>query len=236
MDNYHMVEGYHSTKMEYPELPFNVATSIWRDGRVSTYTGALYPVIALNNFRVQARLIDLCVEQEIALSTDLISGVHHALSCGLYTPEQYVDREERPGEFKNADSVSGFYDAGTSPGETEDILNDLVEEMPNIRDKNDILVAGAYLHARLLFLRPFAIFNTATSIAIMNYWLRLEGHPPVVIPSGEISQYRGYLEEFDVKEDIEPLVYYLSEKVAEFWGPQMKGSNDTGRPRFTLKV
>lgn len=236
LDNYHMLEAFHASKLEYPDLPFNQVTSLWSTGRVSGFTGNLYGLVALSNFKVQAKLADLCIEQSLELSSELIAGLQHALSCGLFSAEQYVDREERPGEFKQLDSVNGLFDAGTSPEEIEETLDSLIAEMPRIADRNDTLVAGTYLHARLLFLRPFTVMNNATAIATMNYWLRLAGHPPVVIPSGEVLQYREYLEKFDVEGDIEPLAYYFSEKVAEFWGPQMKNSNEEQKPRFTLRM
>lgn len=236
LDNYHMLEAFHATKIEYPELPFNVVTGLWQFGKLSNYSGSLCPLIALGNFKVEARLADLCVNQEIGLSIDVVSGIHHALSCGVFTGEQYVDNEERPGEFKRADQVSGVFDTGTTPEEIEEQLNSLVEEMPGITDKNDTLVAGTYLHAQLLFLRPFTLLNTAMAIATMNYWLRLEGHPPVVIPSGELQKYRACLEQFDIHGDIEPLAYYFSEKVAEFWGPQMRNSNTEIKPKFQLRM
>lgn len=236
LDNYHMMEAYHATKMEFPELPFNAVTQLWNSSKLSTYSGSILAVLAFHNFRVQAKLSDVCLEGDVLLSADLVSGIHHALSCGLFTPHQYVDLEERPGEFKQSDEVTGVFDVGTSPEEVEGLLEEMILEMDTISDKNDTLVAGAYLHARLLFLRPFNLVNTSTAIAVMNYWLRLEGHPPVVIPSAEIKQYRSYLETFDLHEDIEPLVVFFSEKISEFWGPQMRGKETSDRPRFTLRM
>lgn len=235
LDNYHMLEAFHATKLEYSSLPFNVVQGIWHDGKIDAYAGAIQPLIALSNFHVQARLADLCIEQEIPLSTEVVSGLHHALSCGLFSPEQYVDHEERPGEFKHLDSVSGVFDVGTAPEEIEELIAELLDEMPSIARKNDTLVAATYLHARLLFLKPFIVMNNALAVATMNYWLRLEGHPPVVIPSAEITQYRKHLETFDLQDDLEPLAYYFSLKVAEFWGPQM-GTSGGVKPRFTLRI
>lgn len=236
LDAYHMFEAFHATKLEYPSLPFTSAQDIWQSGKVDAYAGSIYPLIALSNFRVQARLADLCISQDIPLSADVISGLHHALSCGLFTPEQYVDEEERPGEFKQLDSVTGIYDVGTAPDEIEEQLVELLGEMPNITDKNDTLVAATYLHARLLFLKPFILMNNALAIAAMNYWLRLEGHPPVVIPSGEVSIYRRNVEIFDLDDDIEPLAYYFSEKIAEYWEPQMNASKAMPKSRFSLRT
>lgn len=151
LDNYHMIEAFHTIRLEDLKVPFNAAQTLWQTGSIEAYSGSVYPLTALSNFRVQAHLADLCVQQEIQLSTEVISGLHHALSCGLFTPEQYVDNEERPGEFKRIDSVSSIFDVGTAPDEIEEQLEALLEEMPSIADKNDTLVAATYLHARLLF-------------------------------------------------------------------------------------
>lgn len=78
--------------------------------------------------------------------------------------------------------------------------------------------------------------NNSLAVAAMNYWLRLEGHPPVVIPSAEVSTYHQNLEAFDIEGDIEPLAYYFSEKVVEFWGPQMGGTRKAPKSRFSLKI
>ena len=237
LGHYYMLQAYHSTKIEYPELSFNTVSAVWSEGKLAAYTGNIYPVIALNNHRVAYALVDACMKGNESLSVDLICGIQHALSCGLYTPQDYVLKEDRPGEFKQSDSVSGVWDAGASPEEIEEVLMKLVGEMPYIADRNDTLVAAAYLHARIIFIRPFAVSNGETARMICNYWLRQQGHPPVLFQSGDIQRYKKCLEEFDIHEDIEPLALFMSEKVVEFWKPQMSQASQPAKGSiFTLKT
>lgn len=235
--HYHRSQAYHTIKIEYPELALNTATAMWDSGRMVNYTGPIQPVLAVSNYRIASAMAEACLESKEVLSVDLICGLQHALSCGLYDTQMYVYQEDRPGEFKQADSVNGLIDVGAGPEETEDALHELIESMPRIADLNDTLVAATYLHARVMFLKPFAVMNGVISRMVMNYWLRTQNYPPVLIPSGEAARYRKCLEVFDVQEDIEPLALFMSEKIADFWGAQMSQKEETKRnPVFTLRM
>lgn len=237
LPHYQAMQTYHSVKLEYPGLNFTQAKQVWDGARLTAYTGELYPAIAVSNHRVAYRLKEACLHDKEPLSVELICGFQHALSCGLYTPEAYVDHEDRPGDFKQADQVSGVIDVGASPEETEQALNELVNEMPRITDMNDTLVAAAYLHARIRFLRPFAVANGITSRFVTNYWLRLQGYPPVLIQSTDAVAYQKCLEAFDVREDIEPLALFMCEQIAGFWGGQMSAKDEARtKPLFTLHL
>ena len=72
-----MMEAYHATKMEFPELPFNTVTQLWNNSKLGMYSGPILAVLALHNFRVQARLSDVCLEGEVPLSADLEIGRAH---------------------------------------------------------------------------------------------------------------------------------------------------------------
>lgn len=236
LPNFQKMQSFHSTKLEYPDVAFNTAAPVWDTSRLVGYTGSVHGAIALHNHKVAHALLDRCLEDGIPLSVDLICGVQHALSCGLYDVRLYVHHEDRPGEFKQADQVEGLVDVGASPEEIEDTLEMLVDEMPRIADMNDTLVAAAYLQARLLFLRPFALANGPTSRLVMNYWLQMQKHPPVMIPSSESRAYREALESFDVREDIEPLTLFLCDQVVGFWSDQMTAKEQgKKKPGITLR-
>lgn len=236
LPRYQMLHAYHSVKLENPQFSFNCVASVWEGAKVSQYTGDLYQLIALNNHRVAFALADACLRDKEPLSVELLCGLQHALSCGLYTPTAYVEHEDRPGELKHSDQVIGLIDVGASPDDIEDMLEQLVNEMPRVSQLNDPLVSAAYLHARLVFLKPFAVANEMVSRLVLSYWLMLNGHPPVLIPGEEATAYRQALEAFDVREDIEPLALFFSDKIVEYWDSQMSApSQPKSKPLFTLR-
>lgn len=236
LGHYQFNQAYHSVRLEYTDLPFNVANQLWETSKVAGFTGSIYSAIALNNHKIASTLAEECLRDGEPLSVELICGLQHALSCGLYDTQAYVYHEDRPGEYKNADQVDGLIDVGADPDEIEETIENLVQEMPHIADMNDTLVAGAYLHSRLLFLRPFAIANGPVSRLVMNYWLRTQGHPPIVIPCVEAARYKQCLEQFDVQEDIEPLALFLCDQVIGFWKDQMTAKEERpNNPAFKLR-
>ena len=235
--HYQFNQAYHSVKLDYSDLSFSSANPIWESSRLVGFTGNIYSAVALHNHKVATELAEACFRDGEDLTVDLICGFQHALSCGLYTPHSYVEDEDRPGEFKNKDTVDGLIDVGASPDDIEEILTDLVNDMPRIADMNDTLVAAAYLHARLIFIRPFAVANGLVSRLVMNYWLRQQEHPPIVVHSTEATRYKKCLEEFDVREDIEPLALFLCEQLTEFWSNQMTATEEAPKKTgFKLRL
>ena len=235
--HYQFNQAYHSVRIDYPDLPFSLANPIWESSRLVGFTGSIFSAIAMHNHKIATELAEHCQRDGEDLSVDLICGFQHALACGLYNVKSYVTDEDRPGEFKNTDTVDGLIDVGASPEDIEETLTELVDDMPRIADMNDTLVAAAYLHARLIFLRPFAVANGLVSRLVMNYWLRMQGHPPIVVHSTEATRYKKCLEEFDVREDIEPLALFLCEQLTEFWGNQMTAQEEAPKKTgFKLRL
>ncbi len=235
--HYQMLHAYHAVKVSYPSLNFSCVPALWEGSKLTGYTGELYPLIALNNHKVAFALAEECLKDRESISVELICGFQHALSCGLYTPEAYVEFEDRPGELKHVDQVVGLIDVGASPEDIEEMLQELVDEIPHVADMNDTLVAAAYMQARIIFLKPFTIANEEVSRMVTNYWLRLQGHPPVVIPEDVAGSYRKCLEAFDIQENIEPLALFMCDQVAKYWSNQMAPSEPSkSKPLFTLKL
>lgn len=215
--NFRLLQSYHSTRLDGYTIGFRDFEASYNHGKLTGYSGDVYPLIAARNHRVAHAMLKQCQAGGIPLSVDLICGVQHALTCGLYDVKDYVEHEDRPGEFKSMDYVGGLIDAGMTPEDIEDELQKLVDEMPRVTSMNTPLIAAAYLHCRLLFLKPFAIGNGMTSRMIMNYWLMLNDHPPIIIESADQNQYQKCIELFDVQEDIGPLVNYLRGQTVEHW-------------------
>lgn len=235
------MSSYHSVKMEYDDLNYLAATKLWESSVVSGYNGDVNAVIALNNHKVALSLCSECLKGGEELSVDLLCGMQHALSCGLYTPEEYTLREERPGEFRQTAGAVSIIAVEDPAAEVEGAVAALINEMPKVAEANEPIVAAAYLHARLMEIRPFALANGFVSRLVTNYWLLSVGHPPLFIPSSEVSRYQLCLEQFDFHEDIEPLVRLFTEQVVAYWGPQIlnvqqKEEEQTRKSVFTFKL
>ena len=116
--------------------------------------------------------------------------------------------QERPGQFKKHDYVTGRNEVGLPPEEVESGLSELVTEL-NTYNGKDILKATTYFHLRFEHIHPFADGNGRVGRTLMNYYLLINGEPPVIIYDEDKKKYYNALEAYDTKEDIEPLMRFL---------------------------
>ena len=150
------------------------------------------------------------------LSLGLIREVHRVLTSGTYDERRYIANDERPGEFKKHDYVTGIHEVGSSAADVADDLEALVEKM-NAFENGDTMKAGAYFHARFEYIHPFADGNGRVGRTLLNYFLMTHDHPPLIVHDDDKTAYYAALLRYDEDEEIDALYGFLRGQTAKTW-------------------
>lgn len=221
LDSFRILFAYHSGKIENPDISYHDTREIFENGRVTGFTGDPRTLIEQCNQKICYDFLKGKIEAREPLSIPLVLDVHRVLTEGSYDERRYVDRGERPGEFKKHDYVTGLYGAGSSPDEVENDLADLIEEV-NLTGVKNPLLAGAYFHARFENIHPFSDGNGRVGRTLLNYWLMINGHPPTIIYEEDKRAYYEALQAYDEREEIELLLGFLKEQTVKTWERGMR--------------
>lgn len=120
-------------------------------------------------------------------------------------------------EFKKNDLWGvGMHDVAAPVDEIENDLQQDLDEVSEFGDKNP-LVAAAFWHARFEGVHAFADGNGRTGRAMMNYYLLLHNHPPIVIFDEDRKDYYAALDGFDMTGDLKPLIGFLRRETCKTW-------------------
>lgn len=163
------------------------------------------------------------------LSLDLIRAVHRVLTEGTSDERRYIKNGERPGEFKKHDYVTGRNEVGSPPDEVEADLTELIDEVNSIGQKAP-LKAGAYFHARFENIHPFADGNGRVGRTLLNYWLMINGCPPMIIYEEDRRTYYEALQASDEQEELDLLTDFFEEQTVKTWARSME-LNDIDAPQ-----
>ena len=109
-----------------------------------------------------------------------------------------------------------FDDVAAPVDEIEDDLQQDLDEVSEFGDENP-LVAAAFWHARFEGVHAFADGNGRTGRAMMNYYLLLHNHPPIVIFDEDRKDYYAALDGFDMTGDLKPLIGFLRRETCKTW-------------------
>ena len=71
-------------------------------------------------------------------------------------------------------------------------------------------------------IHPFADGNGRVGRLVMNYWLILNDHPPVIIHEEDRKGYYDALEAWDDRQELDPLVRYLKVQLEKTWDKQIQ--------------
>lgn len=216
LHNFRILFAYNSGKIENDEIDYYDTREIFENGKVSSFTGDVRTLLEQQNQKsCYEILIPLIVKKE-PLSVKLIKQVHFELAKGTYDERRYLDNEERPGEFKKHDYIVGINEVGADALNTEQEVSDLLDEINNYKGE-DILKAAAYFHACFENIHPFADGNGRVGRTLLNYYLMINNHPPIIIFESDKKQYYKALEAFDTEEQLNPLYEFLKEQCIKTW-------------------
>jgi len=77
--------------------------------------------------------------------------------------------------------------------------------------------AAAYFHARFEYIHPFADGNGRVGRTLINYFLMLQNHPPLIIHDEDKAVYYDALAAYDNLKDIEPMAAFLKRQTERTW-------------------
>lgn len=217
LDNFRILFAYHSGKIENADITYNDTREIFENDRVVGFTGNTRAIFEQQNQKLCYEALKPKIAGQEPLSTRLIKDIHRILTSGTYDERRYIDNEERPGEYKKHDYVTGIHQVGSAAEDVEKDLAEIIEEVSSYEVK-DILKAACYFHARFEFIHPFADGNGRVGRTLMNYYLMVHGCPPVIVYEEDKKLYYECLQTYDESEDIGPLYAFLKYETEKTWG------------------
>lgn len=235
LDSFRILFAFHSGRIENEEITYHDTREIFENGKVSNYTGSPRALFEQQNQKLCYEFLKEKIIMKEPLSVELIKEIHKTLTGGTYDEHRYIENDERPGEFKKHDYVTGIYEVGSSVENVESDLTGLITEINDYNGK-DILTAGIYLHVKFEFIHPFADGNGRVGRMLMNFYLMTHDHPPLIIYDEDKRMYYECLQKYDEAEDLNPLYEFLKYETEKTWEkiltltegikPERKGLSD----------
>jgi Fic family protein len=217
LDNFRILFAYNSGKIENEAITYNDTREVFENGRIINYTGLPRTIFELSNQKMCYEYLKSRLAGKIPLTITLIKEIHGVLTGGTYDEHRYVEQGERPGEFKKHDYVTGIAEVGSFPEDVEGDLSELMAELSDNYNDQNILKAAAYFHARFEYIHPFADGNGRVGRTLMNYFLMIHDHPPLIIYDEDKSEYYDALAVYDASEDLEPMFAFLKQQAEKTW-------------------
>lgn len=215
LDSFRVLFAFHSGKIENGEITYYDTKEIFENGRVVNYTGSPRALFEQQNQKLCYEVLKEKIVRKEPLSIELVKEIHKVLASGTYDERRYIVNEERPGEFKKHDYVTGT-EVGSAAENVEKDLTELIAEANECEGK-DVLGAAAYLHARFEFIHPFADGNGRVGRTLMNYYLMTHNHPPLIVYDEDKRIYYECLQKYDEAEKLNPLCEFLKNETEKTW-------------------
>lgn len=228
LDNFRILFAYHSGKIENDSVTYHDTREIFENGKVVSYTGNPRAIFEQQNQKLCYEVLKSKIAAKDPVSIELICEMHRILTSGTYDERRYIDKGERPGEFKKHDYVTGINEVGSAPENVEADITELIEEINEI-GKSAPLKAGAYLHARFEYIHPFADGNGRVGRTLLNYWLMINNYPPMIIYEEDKRDYYEALRMYDENEELQPLASFLESQTLKTWSRSLGDSKPLER-------
>ncbi len=214
--------AYHSGKIENEHITYHDTREIFDHDGVTSYTGDLRTLFEIRNAKSAYELFLISFKERRTIDESLIKEFQFRLTENTYNTRRYR-LGERPGEYKRHDYVTGKEEIGAAPEDVAEEMSELLDELQDISD-DKALTAAAYFHAKFENIHPFADGNGRTGRLLMNYFLILHYHPPIIIHEEDRRSYFEALEAWDSLQDLAPLIAFLKEQTAKTWQKQIERS------------
>ena len=216
LHSFRILFAFHSGKIENLEITYHDTREIFENSRVVGYTGTLRTLFEQQNQKLCYEVLKEKIAKKEPLNMELVKEIHKLLTNGAYDERRYFENDERPGEFKKHDYVIGTYEAGTAAEDVEKDLMEMIAEVNEYEGK-DVLKAAAYLHARFEYIHPFADGNGRVGRNLMNYYLMIHNHPPLIIFDHDKKLYYECLQKYDETEELNSLYEFLKYETEKTW-------------------
>ncbi len=233
LDSYSINFAFHSGKIENDRITFFDTRDIFTKDGVSSYTGDLRTLFEIRNAKNAYELILNAFEERQPITEDFVKQIQKALTVNTYDSRRY-QLGERPGQYKIGDYVTGRKEVGALSEDVQAEMSELLEDISDV-DNANALVAAAYFHAKFENIHPFSDGNGRTGRLLMNYFLLLHDHPPIIIHEEDRKAYYEALEQYDEEIEISLLVDFLVHQTEKTWDKFLtRGSHAPGK-RCSLK-
>ena len=161
LDNFKILFAYNSGAIENEEITYHDTREIFENGKIIGFTGNLRTLFEISNQKdCYNYLLDKIVNKE-PLSENLIKKIHELLTKGTYDERRYNINNERPGEYKKHDYITGIHEVGAKSEDVSREIKSLIEEVNNINNKDEetIIKIATYFHNVFESIHPFADEN-----------------------------------------------------------------------------
>lgn len=237
LDNYlqsfRILFAFHSGKIENEEVTYHDTREIFENGKVVNYTGSLRALIEQQNQKLCFEFLKEKIVSKESLSVELVKDIHQILTSGTYDERRFLVNKERPGEFKKHDYVTGVHEVGSAVEDVEQDMIDLISEVNEYRGE-EILKVATYLHASFEYIHPFADGNGRVGRVLLNYYLMINNHPPLIVYEEDKRLYYECLQKYDENEDLEPLLEFLKYETEKTWENTLSLTNGDKQDRKGL--
>ena len=206
--------AYHSGKIENEQITFQDTCDIFEKGMVFNFTGEPRAICEQQNQKLcYAFLLNRIAAKE-PIPISLVQEIHAILPGGTYDERRYIEKGERPGEFKKHDCMTGRREVGSAPEDVERDLTELLNEL-NEYDGDEIRKTATYFHLSFENIHPFADGNGRVGRTLLNYYLITHNHPPLIVYDEDKADYYAALERFDAAEEIAPMLACLERETVK---------------------
>ena len=233
LDSFRILFAFHSGKIENEEITYYDTREIFENGRVVNYTGSPRAVFEQQNQKSCYEVLKEKIVKKEFLDIELVKEIHKVLTSGTYDERRYIANKERPGEFKKHDYVTGIYEVGSAMENVEKDITELILEVNEYKGKN-VLKVATYLHARFEYIHPFTDGNGRVGRTLMNYYLMIHNHPPIIIYDDDKQLYYECLQKHDETEDLNSLYEFFKYETEKTWKKTLTLANGVKQERKGL--
>ena len=213
--------AYHSGRIENEHITYNDTREIFEHDGVTSYTGDLRTLFEIRNARDANELLLDAFDEKRRIDETLVKEFQQSLTKNTYDTRRW-QVGERPGAYKLHDYVTGRNEIGAAPEDVKEEMDELLAELTDDIPQAKTLTAAAYFHAKFENIHPFADGNGRAGRLLMNYFLLLSGHPPIIIHEEDRKAYYDALEAWDERQELDPLVNFLQAQAAKTWEKQLR--------------
>lgn len=184
-------------KVENIDINEKNADNIITSDYVVDFTGNVRDLYSVLNNRRLVKFFIENLKHKNNITPELIKKSHKILMNGCLDDTRY-EKGERAGSFKVTDFCVGKYEVGLPPEDVDYAIEDLCNL---IKVPKDILKYATAFHCIFESIHPFSDGNGRLGRWLLNYYLLLHDHPPIIIDSEDRELYYKALEHYDLHED-----------------------------------
>ena len=232
LDSYSINFAFHSGKIENDRITYHDTREIFTKDGVTSYTGDLRTLFEIRNAKNAYEAILDAFDQRQPITEEFVKRIQKLITDNTYDTRRY-QLGERPGEYKLGDYITGKNEVGALAEDVSEEMSELLDDISDVEDKN-ALVAAAYFHAKFENIHPFSDGNGRTGRLLMNYFLLLHDHPPIIIHEEDRKAYYQGLERFDQDIEISELVGFLTNQLEKTWDKYLDRSFRSSAPLQSL--